>query len=198
MFEISDGNIFDPELELDMILNPVNCKGVSGAGLAKAFAERFPRSQADYENVSKKEMMLPDATGRKRKTKIFQPGDILHYIDMNIKRMQTFQSSLSEDLTEEDKNEQLQEFINENIQHVVFFPTKNHWKRPSKMEYVEAGLSSLRQLLENDEVKDKVKRIGIPALGAGLGKLDPKEVSVLIREKLGDLDYTFVLFSPLE
>jgi len=191
MFENSDGNIFDPDLKLDMILNPVNCKGVSGAGLAKAFALRFPRAQQDYERTAKKEMMLPDATGRKRKTKVLQPGDILHYVDMNVFAIQNFQK-------DEPSDEELQDFINENVQHVVFFPTKNHWKRPSRIEYVETGLNSLRQLLDHEEIRDKVKRVGIPALGAGLGKLDPAEVSNLIRDKLGDLDYTFVLFSPLE
>lgn len=191
MFEVSDGNIFDPELELDMILNPVNCKGVSGAGLAKEFSKRFPRSQADYENVCQKEMILPDATGRKRKTKVFQPGDVLHYIDMNVMRIRNFQN-------DETTNEELQDFINDNVQHVIFFPTKNHWKRPSRVEYIEKGLDNLRKVLVHEDMQDKVKRIGIPALGAGLGGLPPNEVSALIREKLGDLDYTFVLFSPLE
>lgn len=191
MFEISDGSIFDRNLNLDMILNPVNCKGVSGTGLAKEFKSRFPRSQEDYERVCKREIVVPDATGRKRKVKAFQPGDILHYVDMDVTDIQGFQS-------EETTSEDLQDFINSNVQHVVFFPTKNHWKRPSKLEYVEKGLNSLRKLLDNEEVKDKVKRIGIPALGAGLGGLNPLEVSALIRDKLEDLDYTFVLFSPLE
>jgi O-acetyl-ADP-ribose deacetylase (regulator of RNase III) len=33
----------------DVILNPVNCMGVSGAGLARAFKEFFPDNQQYYE-----------------------------------------------------------------------------------------------------------------------------------------------------
>ncbi len=46
-FHLVRGDIF--ESGADALVNPVNCKGVSGAGLAKAFAERFPRAQNEFE-----------------------------------------------------------------------------------------------------------------------------------------------------
>ena len=45
--EIENGNIF--ESKCDIITNPVNCVGIMGAGLAKQFAERFPRIEEEYK-----------------------------------------------------------------------------------------------------------------------------------------------------
>ena len=40
------GDIFD--CPADVLVNPVNCVGVSGKGLAKLFAQQYPRSQRVY------------------------------------------------------------------------------------------------------------------------------------------------------
>jgi len=39
--------------DADALVNPVNCVGVSGAGLAKVFATRFPEEQRQYERIAK-------------------------------------------------------------------------------------------------------------------------------------------------
>lgn len=44
-------NIFDSGCQA--LVNPVNIKGVSGAGLAKVFKEKFPENQKNYENACK-------------------------------------------------------------------------------------------------------------------------------------------------
>jgi O-acetyl-ADP-ribose deacetylase (regulator of RNase III) len=46
VIEILSGNIF--ESGADALVNPVNCVGVSGKGLAKEFARRFPEAQKQY------------------------------------------------------------------------------------------------------------------------------------------------------
>ena len=168
-FEFSEGNLFDEEL--DVLLNPVNCKGVSGAGLAKEFAKRFPLAQNEYERVSKLYAHVPDLTGRVRKTKVFRPGDLLQQTD--------------------------EDTLNNEIKTVVFFPTKNHYKNPSKMEYINSGTKTLVKLLSKDAFKGN--RVGIPALGCGLGGLDRVEVSYLLYEGLKELDneITVVFFAPL-
>ncbi len=38
-------------LEVDAIVNPVNCVGVSGAGLAKEFAQRYPENDRLYRQA---------------------------------------------------------------------------------------------------------------------------------------------------
>lgn len=48
---IQDGNIFDTDCEA--IVNPVNCVGVMGAGLAKKFALRYPKVCEDFNKYSR-------------------------------------------------------------------------------------------------------------------------------------------------
>lgn len=51
------GNIFDSTCEA--LVNPVNCVGVMGAGLAKQFKERYPRNFELYANYCKHGLLLP-------------------------------------------------------------------------------------------------------------------------------------------
>lgn len=66
---------------------------------------------------------------------------------------------------------------------IVNFPTKQHWRSPSKMEWIVEGLQDLRRfIIEND-----VQSIAIPPLGSGNGGLDWNEVRAKIEYMLGDL-----------
>ena len=51
---------------------------------------------------------------------------------------------------------------------IVNFPTKQHWRSPSQIKWIEEGLVDLRNFIINN----KVKSIAIPPLGAGNGGLD--------------------------
>ncbi len=46
-------------LQVDAIVNPVNCYGISGAGLAKAFKERYPANQKHYESACRNGILKP-------------------------------------------------------------------------------------------------------------------------------------------
>lgn len=129
------GNIFDSEC--DILVNPVNIMGVSGAGLAKQFKRRFPESQIKYE--------LFCSNG------VLGIGHLLHT---------------------EEKGKQ-----------VVYFPTKSHWKDPSKMEYIESGMAALARYLKSRTPTS----IAIPMLGCGLGGLDWNEVKPVIVSHLEGL-----------
>jgi len=78
---------------------------------------------------------------------------------------------------------------------IVNFPTKQHWRAPSKLEWVAEGLQDLhRVIVEND-----IKSIAIPPLGAGNGGLDWAEVRRCIEETLGDLGGVEILvFEPTD
>lgn len=52
MIEYSNGSIFDADVEV--LINPVNCVGVMGAGLAKEFKVRYPLQYSEYARVCKK------------------------------------------------------------------------------------------------------------------------------------------------
>ena len=47
--KIIHGNIFDSQCRF--LVNPVNCEGVMGKGLAKEFKERYPEIMAPYMHV---------------------------------------------------------------------------------------------------------------------------------------------------
>ncbi len=75
---------------------------------------------------------------------------------------------------------------------IVNFPTKQHWRAPSRMEWVVDGLQDLRRFL----VEQQVKSIAIPPLGAGNGGLEWAEVREQIELALGDLDIDILVFEP--
>lgn len=66
---------------------------------------------------------------------------------------------------------------------IVNFPTKQHWRSKSKMQWIEDGLQDLRFFIE----KNQVKSIAIPPLGAGNGGLDWQAVKSKIEHALGDM-----------
>ncbi|WP_377161702.1 macro domain-containing protein [Roseateles sp. UC29_93] len=74
------------------------------------------------------------------------------------------------------------------------FPTKQHWRSPSQMAWVESGLHDLRRFI----VEHDLKSVAIPALGAGNGGLDWQKVRPLITEILADLPGVQVeVFEPI-
>ncbi len=75
---------------------------------------------------------------------------------------------------------------------IVNFPTKQHWRAPSRMEWVIDGLQDLRRFL----IEQEVKSIAIPPLGAGNGGLEWAEVREQIERALGDLDIDILVFEP--
>ena len=76
---------------------------------------------------------------------------------------------------------------------IVNFPTKKHWRPPSKLEWIDAGLADLRRVI----LDQGINSIAIPPLGSGNGKLDWADVRPLIEKHLGDLDGVDVLvFEP--
>jgi putative DNA methylase len=75
---------------------------------------------------------------------------------------------------------------------IINFPTKDHWRKPSKYEYIESGLVAL-----HDYLKDLGKiKVAIPALGSGHGGLDWNRVSEMIRSHLSDLESEIIVFNP--
>lgn len=75
---------------------------------------------------------------------------------------------------------------------IINFPTKQHWKAKSRMEWIVDGLQDLRRFL----VDHQVKSIAIPPLGAGNGGLEWLAVRAEIEKALGDLDVEILIFEP--
>lgn len=79
------------------------------------------------------------------------------------------------------------------LRYIVNFPTKQHWRNPSQIEWIADGLKDLRQFI----LSSGISSIAIPALGVGLGGLQWSSVKELIRAELEDLNHVeIIVFEP--
>lgn len=77
--------------------------------------------------------------------------------------------------------------------YIINFPTKRHWRSPSKLDYIEAGLRDLLAVVRDR----KIRSVAIPPLGAGLGGLAWRDVRALIERALSELsDVEVPVFEP--
>jgi O-acetyl-ADP-ribose deacetylase (regulator of RNase III) len=72
---------------------------------------------------------------------------------------------------------------------IINFPTKKHWSKPSRFEWIITGLMALRGVI----TQENIRSIAIPALGTGLGGLDWVFVKGAIIAHLSELDDVVVL-----
>jgi len=72
---------------------------------------------------------------------------------------------------------------------IINFPTKEHWKGDSRIEWVETGLEDLKRVLRERGIRS----VAIPPLGAGNGGLDWPTVKARINAALADLDEVEIL-----
>jgi len=78
---------------------------------------------------------------------------------------------------------------------ILNFPTKNHWKNPSKMEYIESGLKKFAVTYEEREITS----IAFPQLGTFHGGLNWEEVKESMYKHLkplANLDVEIYHFDP--
>jgi len=90
-------------------------------------------------------------------------------------------------------------FVTENLalcgpRWIINFPTKQHWRQPSRMEWITAGLRDLRGVVEENNIRS----IALPALGCGNGGLDWSEVRPEIEQSLAEMnDVDVLVFEPI-
>ena len=75
---------------------------------------------------------------------------------------------------------------------IAHFPTKRHWRDPSRVEDIDAGLRDLATTIR----RLRAPSIAVPPLGCGLGGLDWHIVRPLIAARLHGLDCTIAVFEP--
>lgn len=66
---------------------------------------------------------------------------------------------------------------------ILLFPTKEHWRHPSKLEYIEAGLVKFVQTY----AEKNITSIAFPKLGCGNGELNWEDVRPLMEKYLKPL-----------
>lgn len=129
------GDIFSSQMEF--LVNPTNCVGVMGGGLALAFKEKFPRMYERYRIACGDRILLPGAV------------------------------SIYPTHSEE----------SESVVSIICFPTKDHYKDPSELVFIEEGL---RHMLFLDGYIGFGGGIAFPKLGCGLGGLDWNDVKPIM------------------
>lgn len=130
------GSIFTSSAQT--LVNPVNCKGVMGAGLALAFKQQFPDVFNQYAWYYRNHGM--------------KPGE--PYLVPSVKH-----------------------------QWVLNFPTKDHWRNPSLLDYIDEGLAFFVKLYDFWGITS----VAFPVLGCGLGGLRWEDVQPLMEQALAPL-----------
>ena len=76
---------------------------------------------------------------------------------------------------------------------ILNFPTKEHWRNPSKMEYIEKGLMAFQRRYADYNITS----IAFPKLGCGNGELDWEQVKPLMEKYLKELPIDiYIYLSP--
>jgi O-acetyl-ADP-ribose deacetylase (regulator of RNase III) len=76
---------------------------------------------------------------------------------------------------------------------IVNFATKDHWRQPSKLEWIKQGLAELRREI----AARAIRSVAIPPLGAGNGGLNWADVKPLLADALADLDCDITVYEPI-
>lgn len=139
---IEDKNIF--ESGADALVNPVNCVGYMGKGLALEFKKRFPEYFPPYKAACEARKLRP---GKPFYLRMIMQPDLL-----GVK------------------------------QAVIMFPTKDHWKEKSRIEWIDDGLA----YLQSNYRLWRLGSIAMPQVGCGLGGLAWEEVKPLIHKYFQD------------
>ena len=144
------GDIFLADAQA--IVNPVNCVGIMGKGLALQFKNKFPDNFKAYVEACK----------------------IPHKVETG--HLFVFDTGTTN-----------------NPRHIINFPTKKHWRDPSKLEYLEVGLMDLVRVI----CQRQLMSVALPPLGCGLGGLAWSDVGPLITKHLEEVPYvTVYVFEP--
>jgi O-acetyl-ADP-ribose deacetylase (regulator of RNase III) len=137
-----------------ILVNPVNTRGVMGAGLARQFMQRYPSMFAAYRDRCQLGLVGIGAID----THVVEDGSSSRLIIAN-------------------------------------FPTKEHWRDPSRLQWIESGLVALRRVI----VESGARSVAVPPLGCGLGGLDWSDVSGRIVQSMTPVaedDVDVLLYPP--
>lgn len=78
---------------------------------------------------------------------------------------------------------------------VINFPTKQHWRQPTKLQWVIDGLQDLRRVVEQNHIHS----IAVPPLGCGNGGLEWADVRPEIERAMNDLeDVEVLVYEPTD
>lgn len=143
------------ESNSEALVNTVNTVGVMGKGIALLFKNNYKENYRRYRVACRKNEI--------------QIGKVFCV------QVRDTQKDLYGD--------KLETHSAENPRWIINFPTKQHWRNPSKIEWIEAGLIDLKRV-----IKEKgIKSISLPQLGCGNGGLVWEDVKIKIEEAFAEV-----------
>lgn len=78
---------------------------------------------------------------------------------------------------------------------IINFPTKKHWRQPSKLEWVKDRLKDLARVIQDNAIQS----VALPPLGCGNGGLQWSQVQREIEGALSSLDEVeIIVFAPTD
>lgn len=77
---------------------------------------------------------------------------------------------------------------------VINFPTKGHWRSPSKLADIERGLD----FLAAHAAEWGIQSLAVPPLGCGNGELEWRVVGPIIFERLSRLEVPVLMYAPFD
>jgi O-acetyl-ADP-ribose deacetylase (regulator of RNase III) len=139
------------QLDVDAIVNTVNCVGVMGKGIALQFKKKWPDNFKLYAEACKSGLVKPG---------------LMFVYDAGLLASPKF---------------------------IINFPTKDHWRGSSRIEFIHDGLIDLIAQIKAHQITS----IAIPPLGCGNGGLDWRDVKPLIEQAFAEMPEVEVkLFEP--
>lgn len=167
-----EANIFDSDA--DVLVNSVNVKGIMGAGIAREFAKRFPDMFKDYRRACKKGEIAVEGifnleiSGKEKKLSVKQIWAWRPHIWISPG----------------------QKFL------ILNFPSKIYWDTTSDYKIIEEGLKWILGNIENlsSMLGRRIKKIAMPQIGAGFGKLDSGKVISLVKKYFDSSDIIVEVF----
>lgn len=157
MITYKQGNLFDSNCQT--LVCTVNCEGVMGKGIALEFKKKFSAMFSAY-----------------RATCIYSNIQLKHGGDLWL-----FCYSDLEQLTIWDTDGNLNKGRQSRI---LCFATKEKWRNPSKLEWIECGLQKVKSFVTTYNITS----IAFPKLGCTNGGLDWMDVKPLMEKYLNKLD----------
>lgn len=139
------------------LVNPVNCKGVMGAGLAKKMSEVYTIQCTEFNEYCKEHEVLPG--------NLYLSAGINSY---HVSRIDPHDKPVIWHVSDK---------------WILHFPTKNDWRLPSTLDIIRSGLITFQRSYNFL----KIESISFPLLGCGCGGLDKRNVLPLMEEYLSDL-----------
>lgn len=146
------------------LVNPVNCLGVMGAGLAKEMNRKFPIQCKEFNEYCQQHT--------------FSVGDL--YLTTGLSSWHILKPYSP------DKDFGIARVVDKWILH---FPTKYDWRLKSELNVIRSGLTTFQRAYNFL----RIESISFPLLGCGCGGLDKRDVLPIMEEYLSDLPISITI-----